>query len=284
MTFIPPNTQGALTDVQKEDQRQVLARFLSGYGLTGLDAFINNAVVNSWSPERVELELRDTETFKQAFPEIEERKKRGLPAVSPSSVLEYRQEVKRTMFNAGLPSGFYDEPSDFVDLMAVKDLSPAEIKARVEEGFARVASAPPAVRATFAQFFGQEGDGALAAFFLDPQRAAADLQKKVQTAEVGGYGKQFGFNVDLTRAEQLAAQGKNASQVFETANAMRGLADETFTEEEDLTEDELISGAFGESGAQQDLMKRRGQERQAAFGGGGGAASTQKGFGIGAAE
>ena len=285
MTFIPPSVPpGTLNDQQKQDARLVLTGFLEQYGLKGLDSFVNDAVVNSWSPERVELELRKTPTFQQAFPEIVERDKRGLPAVSPADVLNYRREVKSYMFNAGLPSDFYDQPSDFVDLMAVKDLSPVEIKARVEEGFARVDAAPAAVKEVFDQFFGANGKGALASFFLDPQRSMAALQKQVAVAETGGFGKQFGFNIDLARAEQLASQGKDPRQAWEQANAMRPLEVETISEQQNITEGQLIGAAFGESGEAQDLLKRRAQEREAAFRGGGGAASTQKGFGIGSAE
>jgi hypothetical protein len=141
-----------------EDNRVVLTNFLESYGLKGLDSFITNAITNSWTPDRIDLELRNTDQFKQAFPEIEERKKNGLPAIAPADVINYRTQVKSIMFNAGLPAGFYDDPSDFVDLLGKKDLSAAEIKGRVEEGFARVAAAPAAVKEVFNQFFGAKNN------------------------------------------------------------------------------------------------------------------------------
>lgn len=284
MAFTPGGGVSGGNDQQKDDARKVLTSFLEQYGLKGLDGFVNQAVTESWSPERVELELRKTDTFRQSFPEIVEREKRGLPAVSPADVLNYRREVKTYMFNAGLPAGFYDEPSDYVDLMAVKDLSAAEIKSRVEQGFARVAAAPASVKEAFNSFFGASGEGALAAFFLDPQRGEAALQKAVASAEVGGFGKQFGFNIDLTRAEQLAAQGRNAQQTWEQVNQMKSLTEETFGETQDLTNDTIIGAGFGESGQAQDDIQKRLQERSAQFKGGGGAVQGQKGLGLGSAE
>jgi hypothetical protein len=65
---------------------------------------------------------------------------------------------------------------------------------------------------------------------------------------------------------------------------MKGLADESISESQDISSDQLLNAAYGTSGADQDLIQRRAKERQAAFAGGGGAAQTQKGFGIGSAE
>lgn len=270
---------------QQEDQYEVMRAFLNQYGLGALDVDVKNWIINGLSPERVNLELRKTKTFRDAFPEIVKREELGLSAVSPEDVINYRREVKTVMFNAGLPPGFYDQPDDFVDLMAVKDLSPMEIKSRVQDGFTRVNQAPTEVKDAFNSFFGAQGENALAAFFLDPQRATADLTRQVAQAEVSGTGKRFGFNVNLTKSEQLASMGigmEAASQGFSQANQLRPIAEETIGETDEITDENLINAQFGADAGSQGAIQRRQQQRSAAFGGqAGGPAQTRTGLGLG---
>ena len=270
----------------QNNQLAVLTEFLKRYNLTGLEGNVKDWIINGYNSERIDLELRGTDTFKQAFPEIEARRAKGLPAVSVDDVVNYRQTVKEVFFNAGLPAGFYDEPQDFVDLMAEKDLSPAELKSRVEDGFMRVYNAPQEIQDTFNSFFGAQGPNMLATFFLDPQKGRDVLIKQVTQAEIAGTGKRFGFDIDIGQAQRLGEIGVNlgtAAQGFEQAAGLRPISEETIGESTDISEGELVSGVLGGDVSAQDRIQRRQRERQAAFGGGGGGAQTQQGFGLGSA-
>src|SRR5690606_25123415 len=184
-------------------------------------------------------------------------------------VLAYETQARQLMRAAGLPPGFWDEPSDFRRLIA-NDVSIAELAERINEGYLRVARADQTVRDAFASMFGPSGDAALAALFLDPERALPALQRQAGAAEFGGAGLRFGFTVDrdlALRASDLGLQSR-ASEGFATLHAIRGLFNETVTEREDLrAEREGVEAVFGISGESQEAVRRRQSTRLAAFAG-----------------
>lgn len=270
-----------------EDARDYWNAQLKTWGLDTpeIQNLLTQTVTNSWSNEKLQTELFNTNSFKTAFPEYEASIRAGHP-MDPASILEYRQNVKDVMFNAGLPPGFYDEPKDFADFID-KGLSAVEITHRVNESFARVKAAPQEVKDAFSSFFGANGDAALATFILDPTKGADIINQQVTQAEISGAGKRFGFDVNLTAAQRLGELGVDAgrtTQGFQQANELRPLSQETISETSDITNEGLISSVFGDKGTDQDAVQRRKLERAAAFGGGGGAAETKQGFGLGSSQ
>lgn len=245
-------------------------------------------IVNGYSTDRVKLEIPNTPQFQQQFPEYKARIDAGLPPMSPVDILNYRSSATQLLRDAGLPPGFYDSPDDFVDLV-VKNLSPAELQGRIKDGYASVANAPQAVQDTFAEYFGAKGPDMLATFFLDPTKGGDFIQKAVTEAKIGGAGSQYGFNINQSAAEAYAAQGitgAQAQQGFQQADQMKPLAEETISEQGDLTNEQLAQGVLtgGDAAA---ATKRRAQERSAqfrqAYGGAGGGSQGQRGIGVGGA-
>ena len=279
------------------DYRVIFQQFLDNLGLGNMVDLITTASAQDADPATFAAMVENDQRYLDAFPEIKagrDKLKSGAKdyrVPTAAEVIEYRSTTKDLLRNAGLPPSFYDQPQDFVDLMVTKDLSPRELETRIKGGFQKVNQAPQEVRDVFNSFFGAQGEGALAALFLDPTRAESVLGEMVAQAEVSGAGRQFGFDINLTRAERLREQGINdyaaASQGFRQAGELRPLEQETISEATDITEEDLVGGAFGldEQGLQKrKQLERRGQERQAAFGGSGGAAQGQGGFGVGTAR
>jgi hypothetical protein len=167
-------------------------------------------------------------------------------------------------------------------------VSPEEYERRIENGWARVTTAPAAVRQTFAQWFGAEGDTALAAWFLDPDKAEALITKATETARMGGFATLFGLNIDKGRAEQFYDFGKNSEEVVRAYGQVGAIAPvfaETISETADFTgENEGLNAALGLDATSQRKIERRGRTRVAATSGGGGAAFGNEGLGAGSAD
>lgn len=268
----PPEQTSAFAQVRET---------LNEYGLGSLSDWAWQEIVNGATPTQVSLDLMERPEFVQRFPAIEARRAAGLPPISPAEYVAYEQQARQMMRNAGLPTGFFDDNGDVTKLIS-GDVSLAELSQRIsDEGFARVARAPAAVRDAFAEFFGVQGDAALAALFLDPERSRPILERMATTADIAGRARDAGLALGFGRSDELAGYGLAGAQVGQAAAgvaANAGLFAETVSENTDLTaEGTGLDAALGLSGTAQRALERRGQERVAAFSGRGGAATTQEG-------
>lgn len=263
---------------------------LAHYGLEGLAGVVETWVRDDVPPGEIAVRLREAPEFKQRFPAMEARKRAGLPAISPEEYINFERQTRQMMMQSGLPSGFYDSPEDFTTFIS-NDVSVSELSGRIQNGFTAVAMAPPAVRDAFGKYFGAQGPGALAAYFIDPSRALPELEKQVAIAQVGGAGKQFGFNLSLGQATGLADTGvgfEGARQGFEQIGDMAPIFSESISEKDDFTaEKEGVDTVFGLGGDSKEKVRRRVEQRRAAFGGQGGAGAAASGrgvIGLGAAD
>lgn len=275
-----------------------MAGLLSDYGLIGLDDWLRQMLIDGASEDTIALELERTPQFKKRFFAREEARAwnathpnspRHIP--SPAEILEYEDAVQHLFREAGVPAGFYDEQEDIQRLMA-NGKSLRELQADIEEGFVRVAQAPPEIREAFANFFGASGDSALASYFLDSEKALPLLEREVKMAEIAGTGVRFGVGITKDRADRLAGLGndiRSAEDGFERVNQMGSLYSRTVSE---AAEDELTAAgagvdfAFGLDGgtAKAKLISRH-ERRAADFGGVGGAAEAKDGLtGLGSAD
>ena len=242
-----------------------------------------NTVVEGAGGTELVQRMYDRPEFRDRFAAIFQRRKLfpGAPAVSPQEVLAYEKDAISLMRQAGMPPGFYDHPSDFVDLIA-KGVSMNELTARVNDGFGRVATAPRAVRDAFTNFFGPSGDAALAAMFMNPDIALPTLRLQVQAAGVAGTGFNFGFTLGRNKALEVAESGfdmDSAPDRWMSLVQARPLFDETVSETQDLqAEEQGVAAVFGLAGGGQAAtdMNRRREQREAAFQGGGGAAGSER--------
>jgi hypothetical protein len=258
-----------------------IEKILEDYGLpASLADWAWERIVNGDSQEQIALDLRETNEFRQRFPAIAAREAAGLPPISPAEYVAYERTAGQLLRQAGLPPGFYDDRSDFTELLT-NDVSVAELNQRVsEQGWQRVASAPQQVRDAFGEFFGVQGDAALAAFFIDPERAVPLLQRMAAQADIAGRALQAGnLRLDANRAGELAdigIQGLQVQQAAANVAEKSALFSESVSETDDLTgEREGLNAALGVGDAS--TLAARQAQRVAAFSGGGGAAAGQAG-------
>lgn len=191
------------------DAFMALTSLFKNYGLGSLAGKIYDYVKNGYSSDTISILLQDTPEYKQRFAANEARVKAGLPVLSPADYINTENAYRQILNQSGLPSGFYDSPSDFTEWLS-KDVSPTEVKSRVDLATQATALANP----YFKQALNQMGvdDGHMAAYFLDPEKSLPLLQKAASTAAIGGAALEQGLTFNQSYAEQLATSGITAAQ------------------------------------------------------------------------
>lgn len=207
---------------ENRDAFLALKTLFEGYGLGSLADKIYQYVKNGDSADTISIELQDTPEYKERFAGNEERRKRGLPVLSPGDYLATETSYKQIMAAAGMPTGFYDQNSDFNDWIG-KNISPSEIQNRVDMATQATILANPQYR----QALNQMGidDAHLTAYFLDTNRALPYLQKAAATAQVGAEALRGNLQFDQSYAEQLATMGISADQARQGYQQIAGELD-----------------------------------------------------------
>ncbi len=227
--------KGLLTEFDLQSMEAKLWKYITD---TGSDDF---TALSLWIEQQAE--------FKARFPAIAQRRAAKLAPISPKEYVQFEREARQVMQAAGLPSDFYNQTSDFTNLLA-KDISIREIGDRIEQGFNYVARATPEVRSAFAKYYGANSDAALAAFFLNPNSATDVIVEAARKAQIGGAGAMNGLNLSLTQADKLADMGVDYEQALAGMAQVAALAP-------------LFSETAGE--AQAHLAKATGAVKRMAF-------------------
>lgn len=279
----PTPAQAATT----ANAHSLLNNFLAQYGLGSLAQWAWQTYIGAGGGDLgmqlVQAQLPEQTAFKQRFPAIADRVKKGLPAITPADYINYETTIRQAFSAHGLPMpDTGPEFESMISTLLVGDVSAAEVvNQRIGSAFDRVANAPAEVQQAAAQVWGVNGKTALAAFFLDPEKSAPELERLSKAMEVAGTASRFGISLDADRAERLADLGADANLgAFQTLAKMNPLFRANFGEHGDLTlEDQGVGAAFGENGEDAAAVDRRLKEREAAFSGGGGPVSSTSGSG-----
>lgn len=239
------------------------------------------------SSEKLMMALEATDVYRDRFGVIIEQQARAARGevsyvMSPAEVLEYENRAKQVMTAAGMPSWFYDDPSDFNQLI-LSDISPVELERRVTQAFEYVDNAPAEVRSKFEEFYGvAQGDKALAAYVLDPSRTVAALDKATRTAYTAGMAKRFDLEVSKTMAERIADLPRTEAgivQGLEAVSAQSRIYEEMLFEDGDITVDDGFAAEFEGDADARGRMERRKMERSVSTRAStGGAVVTNKGL------
>lgn len=258
-----------------------LQTLFDDYGLSSLAGKIYDYVKNGYSSDTISILLQDTKEYKQRFAANEARVKAGLPVLSPADYLNTENAYRQLMRQSGLPEGFYDSNDDFTEWIS-KDVSPTEIQSRVDLATQATALANPFYKQALNQI--GVGDGELAAYFLDADRALPLLQKSAATAAVGAAALQQGLTFNQTYAEQLATSGVTAAQAqqgyaqvateLETMQGLGAIYGKGWTQRES---EESVFGTSAAAGAKKTQLIA--QERGAFGGAAGGARAGLAGKG-----
>jgi hypothetical protein len=229
-------------------------------------ALAERRITGASSIDDIGVQLRETEAFKRRFAANEARLAAKKPAYSVSQYLQLESSYRQALNASGMPKDFYDTPEDFQNFIA-NDISPDEIQYRVQQGYEAVKNADPAVVNELKTLYGLD-DSTLAAYFIDPNRTKEQVVRSARAAEVAAQARQqAGISLTAPQAELLSTQGVTEStaqagfaKIKQSEQLLNPLAGE-----EALTQEELIAGTFGTSGAATQRVATTRRRRQAAF-------------------
>lgn len=267
----PPPTFEEMEDALKGEQRdayQALKLLFADYGLGSLAPKILEYVQQGYGSDTITILLQRTDEYKQRFAANEARRAKGLPVLSPQEYLATENSYRQLMRAAGLPEGFYDSVDDFKNFLS-NDVSPTELKTRVDLANQATQLANPAVKEALSQM-GITGPS-VTAYFLDPARATTLIQKQMATAQIGAAALQNNLVFNQQRAEMLALSGISAEEAQQGYGAISGfLGDATklgqiYGDQYDQSTAE--AEIFQDSGAAQNQRKRLASRERAQFGG-----------------
>jgi hypothetical protein len=234
---VTPGPTGPSPEELAEQQRVTSAidyirRFFSTIGLemdAELEGIITNAMKAGYTPADIESgilmpDIQKSQAFQRRFPGYNARISNGYNAINIRQYLELENSYRSIMESAGLPKGFYDDPSDMGQWIA-KNTSPAEIEGRVRLAVDAAKSVDPTMRNLMARFYGL-ATGDVAAYFLDPDRALPAIEHQFNSANVASWAARSGYQInDISRYEQLVADGVTAQQAAAGYGTVRELND-----------------------------------------------------------
>jgi hypothetical protein len=274
-----------------QDSSAVMQQYLRTLGLEDMQAWADQMIVSGASPALIQLQLWDQPAFQTRFAGIFQFQQKfpDLVPPSPAEVLSYERDAQAIYQSAGFPSGFWDSPEDFQDLIG-RGVSIKELSERASVYQQAAYQVPQEVRDELERVYGID-QGHLAAWVADPDRAMPMLERQFMAAQAGGAAQRTGYGaLTQTEAERLADLGISPQQAAQGFGALVGGAElfqplPGMSAEGVIGRETQLEGVFGGDVAAQQEIERRRRQRQTVFEAGGGYAASQEGVtGLGAAR
>src|SRR5687767_3096384 len=144
-------------------------QMLKNYGLGELAAWAKQQFIDGKSTDEITLALEDQPAFQRKYAAIFDRRKKGLPPVSVTDIMQYRQQALNLEHFYDLPVGMLSDDTH-VNTAISGDVSFSELEHRVTLGASVALQQPPEVAAWLQETYGI-GAGGLIAYFTDPTHA-----------------------------------------------------------------------------------------------------------------
>lgn len=258
---------GALTGSDR-DAAEALNELFKSYGIETLAPQILKMIQDGFSSDTISIQLQQTKEYKQRFAANDARLKAGLPVLSPAEYISTERSYRQIMNEAGLPVGFYDSTDDFRKFLE-KDISPTEIKSRVDTVSEAINKAPPDTLNYFKQFY---NTGDMIAFALDPTKAQPLIDKRLKAAEAAAISAANGTSLSQGNAELIGGTGSSLSDI---QNGLGFISQEQRTTDklsqiysgDNVTQDDLVQEVFQGSGLAATKRKRLASQERGAFSG-----------------
>lgn len=259
-----PTTSTPPPDPQPDPRTHYMDAFRAFFAKIGmsldaeLEAVLKGAIDRGYTDADIDIimpDIQNTQAFKTRFAGYHQRISNGYNAVSIGQYLELEDAYHRVMQEAGLPSGFYDDPSDFGDFIA-KNISVDEIRSRVGMAVDLAKQVDPTMRELMTRFYGLS-TGDVAAYFLDSSRALPAIEHQYKSAGVASWAQRNGFAVsNMQRFEQLVADGvtvEAAAQGYGTAKALYDAVGKTAS---------IYGESYDQTDAEQDVFFNKNEKRR----------------------
>jgi hypothetical protein len=242
-----------------------MQQLLEQVGLGSLAGVVQGLIAQGMTDANsLQLALQDTAEWKARFAGNEALKAAGLPVMSVAEYLSTERSYAQIMKNYGLPSGFYDDPSDFAKLIG-GSISANELNQRVSAWADLANREDPAIKEQLRAMGIADGD--LIAYMMDPDRAAPLIQRTYQQALVGGAARRQGL--DASGAARLVERGITEREALQGY----GVISEAMPEAtrlgdiygENLSQGDLEAEVFENNGDATKKRKRLASRERAAF-------------------
>ena len=199
---------GGTTPALTPDQSNAFALMsdtLTQWGLASLIPDLRNLIVQGdTNSDTLSLALSQTQAYKERFAGNEIRQQKGLPALTPAQYIATEEQYRNAMQAYGLPSGYFDKPQDFTNLIG-NDVSPSEVAERAQVAHDQYLAAPDDWKSLWKSYGFTDGDAI--ASILDPNVGTQIIKDRAGQVAIGGAAADQGFAVSQQRAQQFQQQG-----------------------------------------------------------------------------
>lgn len=254
---------------ETDDAYQLLQQMLSQWGLDTLAPSVLGLLQDGHTQDQISILIQDTDAYKQRFSGNDARRKAGLAALSPAEYLSTEASYRRILESSGMPSGFYDQPSDFSSWIG-SDVSPSEVQSRVNLATDAAHRLDDSTKQAFWDYY-KVTPTDLAAYFLDRDRALPTIQTQARAAQIGAAANRDQLSVNRSLAESLAGSSVSDADLAGTVGTASRLAQDVghigdiYGDSYDVT-DATSELFFNDAAAQKKREKLSDRER-ATFGG-----------------
>jgi hypothetical protein len=232
-TFGTPTVTGPTGPVSSSTAQNAFDVFKARFVALGLGDLADSVIgiVKSPNPPMTSdgyyLALTQTPEYKARFGDTNAmRIANGLPALTEGQIMTNEQNYQKVMRQYGLPSGFYDQPSDYQKFIA-SDKSPAEVASVVQAYVDLAKQQDPNILAQLKSAYNLDV-GAVAANLMDPAKAQPIINALTQNGTIAAAAAAGGVQDVTTAAKMAAGMGAGAldyakqAQAFATAQQTSG--------------------------------------------------------------
>lgn len=194
------------------DKYAGLVSLLSSYGIDKIANMVDKVIADFPEADGDEIlnllryDSRYNTPYLERFAGNAARLKNKMPLLDEATYLAQEMGYSKVFKSYGLTN--LDNRNQYTKLIAA-DVSIDEATARVSLAYDRVLKADPATRDSFRRFYPMLGNQDLVAAMLDPEEQLPALERKVQTAEIGGAALRQGLTAELMDTTTKSAMYSN---------------------------------------------------------------------------
>jgi hypothetical protein len=189
-----------------------LVALLSSYGIDKIANMVDKVIADYPEADGDEIlnllryDTRYNNPYLERFVGNATRLKNKMPLLDESTYLQQEQAYSKMFKSYGLKN--LDNPNQYAKLIGA-DVSIDEAASRVSLAYDRVLKADPSTLNSFRKFFPMLGSQDLVAAMLDPEEQLPALERKVQSAEIGGASLRQGLSSELMDTTTTSSMYKN---------------------------------------------------------------------------
>lgn len=258
---------------EQQSAYDYMQQVLNQYNLGSLSGALKEFILRGDTDSNtLMLDLQGTDAWKQRFAGNEALRAAGLNVLSPQEYLATETAYAQVLKQYGLPTGFYDDPSDFSKWIG-SSVSPSELQQRASIYSDLANREDPSIQAQLLSMGLSQGD--LMAWLMDPSRAMPLLQRKYQTALIGAAGRRAGVvSTDPNHLAEIGITEQQAIQGFgQIADELPTLTQLGHIYGDSFNESDAERAVFDQNAAAVKKRKSLSSQERAAFSGSSGVVS-----------